>query len=72
MLRGHGLLSESADDMDEGVCAEPDEWDQDERSSKGLRGHGLLLWLRGDAVKANVFSDDSGRHQTQQRSSFQW
>jgi hypothetical protein len=40
MLRGHGLLSESADDMDEGVCAEPDEWEQDERSSEGLSRHG--------------------------------
>ncbi len=72
MDRGHGLLSEVVDDMDEDVCAEPDERDQDQRSSEGLSRHGLLLWLRWNAVKANVFSDDSGRHQTQQRSSFQW
>jgi hypothetical protein len=32
----------------------------------------LLLLVGLNAVKANVFSDDSGRHQTQQRSSFQW
>ena len=72
MNRSHGLLSESADDMDKGVQAEACNRDEDEDRDSSLSRHGLLLWLRLDAVKANVFSDDSGRHQTQQRSSFQW
>ena len=71
MNGGHGLLSESADDMDKGVQAEACNREQDEDRDGSLSRHGLLL-VGLKAIKANVFSDDSGRHQTQQRSSFQW